>query len=289
MNTSVAEAAIELYDTLSERATTGGYAKVFFGEKYVYKVTEKKVMEKSSRVHNILSSSGDTSIGQYVPKTVLFKDLGEQSLVVEDRMQGIHPETIDVVLLKQVVQVLRAVHEIAIGQVLTNFEGDELPAGNYWQNQVEQSQRYKNKLVQSGTLTPEDEVLVNDAVAVVDEICHKKHTPPELVLVYKDVRPMNILVNSNGELKAIVDWDAAMSGPVELEYAVLWYRYHDMRQSIRPEHLDKDTFVVAGLVQGLRFWKSFTKDSPYVQQQRDALQKTLSLHRDDRDNWMDSL
>lgn len=281
--------ATQLGDTLTGQTVEGGHATVYFGNKYVYKLTERKVMEKSTKIHSILSLSGNSALTGFVPRTILYKDLGEKSLVVEEFKEGHHPDVLRAELLLQIKDVLRFVHEIPIKQVLTNFEGDELPLAEYWGIQFNQAQKFKVKLEQSGNLLAEDSELIGECLDVIKEVRLKHHKPPSLVMVYKDVHSQNILVDDAGKLSAIVDWDSAMSGPVELEYAVLWHRYPKMWSLIRPDTLDKDTFVVAGLVQALRFWKSFSKDLKYIEQQRNALSRTLNAYKKSGDKWLEDL
>lgn len=280
--------AEELGDTLTEKIVKGGHSTVYFGEKYVYKLTERKVMEKSSLIHKLLTSSQDSSLSAIVPKTILHRDLGTSSLVVEELKLGHHPLRIDESLLIEIVNILASVHKIQIDQVLTNFEGDATPVTAYWNHQLEQAKKFADKLMQSGGTNSEDGELIHDCLHVIEQVQLKGHMPPKLVMVYKDVHVMNILVGDNDKLSAIIDWDSSMSGPIELEYVVLWHRYPKMWDFIRPETLDKDTFVVAGLVQSLRFWKSFTKDSQYVDMQREALKRTLRLYGQIEENWISS-
>lgn len=281
--------AQELGDVLTGKTIQGGHATVYFGKKFVYKITEKKVMEKSSRINAILASTNDSMLGSYVPKTVLFKDIGARCLVAEEMKTGHHPKKITGELLSSVNDVLKLVHKIDIEQVLTNFEGDSEPASDYWNIQLNQARKFESKLVSSLTLKDTDKILIDLCLDAIDKISARQHNPPRLVMIYKDVHPPNILVDSTEKLNAIIDWDSAMSGPVELEYAVLWHRYPELWPFIKPSTLDKDTFIVTGLVQGLRFWKSFTKDSKYSDMQREALRRTLDLCHLDDSNWLDRL
>lgn len=274
--------AHKLGDKLQEQVVKGGHATVYFGEKYVYKITERKVMDKSNRIHSILSSSDDGILTKYVPKSIAQIDLGDHCLVVEELKEGYHPDRINADLLLKVNDLLCIVHKIKIDQVITNFEGDEISATKYWEHQLEEAKRFVIKLNNSGLLETADSSLIEEALSVIEEVSLKKDKPPVLVLVYKDVHRLNILVDDSGELSAIVDWDSSMSGPIELEYAVLWHRFPEYFHMIKPEGMDKDTFVVAGLVQGLRFWKSFTKDSKYVNEQRQAIRRTLDLYKKNR-------
>lgn len=285
LRVEVENEALRLGDKLQEQVVKGGHATVYFGEKYVYKITERKVMDKSNRIHSILSSSDDRSLTKYVPKTISQTELGDHCLVVEELKQGSHPDEIKAKLLIKINDLLCIAHKIAIDQVITNFEGDEIPASNYWEHQLEEAKRFVLKLNNSGLLESADNLLIEEALSVIEEVSLKKDKPPVLVMVYKDVHRLNILVDAKGELSAIVDWDSAMSGPVELEYSVLWHRFPKYFHMIKPRDMDKDTFVVAGLVQGLRFWKSFTKDSKYVNEQREALRRTLGLHKNTDKNW----
>lgn len=285
----VEDTANELGDKLSGRTAKGYHAMVYFGEKYVYKLTERKAMEKSTRIHAILSTSNDVALTKFIPKTILHKDLGDHSLVVEELKHGHHPSEINSALLVEINEVLKLVHNINIQQTLTDFEGDELPAVDYWNVQLDQARQFESKLKESDTLSQQDTELIEECLEIIEEVRLKGHSAPKLVTIYKDVHSMNILVDDTSRLTAIVDWDAAMSGPVELEYAILWHRYADMWPLIRPEMLDKDTFVVAGLVQGLRFWKSYTKDSKYSEQQRNALRKSTALYRGGQIDWIAGL
>jgi serine/threonine protein kinase len=269
--------AESLGDTLTDKVAKGGHSTVYFGKKYVHKVTEKKVMEKSERIHALISTSSSNKLKSLVPKTILNKDLGQESLVVEELKTGNHPQEISEGLLKETVSALSEVHKIDIKQVLTDFEGEELPNSEYWKNQVESANKYAHKL-RSSDLILEDIELIEKCLAVIKNVCSKNNSLPRLALVYKDVHQHNVLVNEDGELSALIDWDSAMSGPVELEYVVLWARFPEMWPLIDPGDLDKDIFVVAGIVQGLRFWKSFTRDSKYVDQQRSALRRLLVLY-----------
>lgn len=276
----IEEVAKELGDTTPVFKAEGSHSRVYSSDRYAYKITEKKVLEKSSRINNILSPLGHSEMLSHIPRTVLTKDLGDKSLVVEELKKGDHPRTIDPVLLDEILKVLYKVHEIEIGQVITDFEGDEVPASEYWNNQAEMGQKYADKILQSSTVTEADSKLIESCLDTLSTICEKAPTTPKLVLVYKDVYPPNILVDENGELTAIIDWDSAMSGPIELEYAVLLARYPEMMDPIIDKvDLNKDTFVCAGIVQGLRFWKSFTQDSKYVDQQRLALKRLLEMKR----------
>lgn len=282
--------ALRLGDKIQKQVVKGGHATVYFGDKYVYKITERKVMEKSSEIHSILSLSGDEELSKYIPKTITQVDFGDYCLVVEELKSGAHPDEIDAELLVKINDLLQVAHGIQIDQVITNFEGDEIPASKYWGYQLEEAKRFALKLSESELLESGDASLIEDTLVAIEEIGSRKEKPPFLVMIYKDVHRLNILVNAEGDLSAIVDWDSAMSGPVELEYAVLWHRYPEYFDLIKSKDLDKDTFVLAGLVQGLRFWKSFTKDSKYVSEQREALRRTLDLYKtESSEDWMASL
>jgi serine/threonine protein kinase len=285
-------AAKSLGDTLTKQVAKGGHSTVYFGEKYVYKITEKKVVEKSERIHSLISKSDSKILKGLVPKTVLNKALEHSSLVVEELKHGKHPEKIDSKLLKEIVTVLSLAHKTDIEQVLTDFEGDSIPALKYWDNQVESAKQYATKLEGSVSLSEEDTALIKSCVEVVEEIYSRAIEVPKLVLVYKDVHKHNTLIDKDGELSALIDWGSAMSGPVELEHVVLWARFKDLWPQIQKEldiKLNKDLFVVSGIVQGLRFWKSFTKDSRYVDEQRVSLKRLLSINNSKLDNWESKL
>lgn len=286
----IAEVVTSLNDELTGQVERGGHSTVYFGKYYVYKVTEKKVMEKSERVHSIISTSDSKALKGLVPKTVLNKALEKNSLVIEELRRGNHPEKIDGKLLKEIITSLSLVHRIEIRQVLTDFEGEELPASQYWINQMELGKKYANKLMSSGMLSESDTELISLCLEHINEICNKKTVVPKLKLIYKDVYPPNILIDEDGGLNAIIDWDSAMSGPIELEYVVLWHRYPELWSNIKPEVLlDKDIFMCAGLVQGLRFWKSFMNDLEYVDAQRIALKRTVDLFKLKDTEWLDTI
>lgn len=258
----------------------GSHSKVYFGDKYVYKLTEKKVLEKSTKINEILTALDDPDVKSHIPQTVFIQDLGGESLVVEELKRGDHPEAITPDLLSEVLDLLDEVHHIEVKQVITDFEGGEIPASEYWTNQAALGRQYADKILSTGTVEGADITLIESCIDALGTVCEKELSAPRLVLIYKDVYPPNILVDERGKLSAVVDWDSAMSGPVELEYAVLMARFPEIVAPIVSEaDLDKDTLVCAGIVQCLRFWKSFTKDARYVEEQRSALKKLLEMKR----------
>ena len=86
------------------------------------------------------------------------------------------------------------------------------------------------------------------------------------------------LLEENGKLSGIIDWDSAQTGPKEWEFAILRQRIPKWWKKIKDsslENINEDFVDCCGLIQSLRFWKSFPEQEDFADKQRKYIQEIL--------------
>jgi aminoglycoside phosphotransferase (APT) family kinase protein len=129
-------------------------------------------------------------------------------------------------------------------------------------------------------LAPNDRWLVEAATAFISRRITRLPPGPPLVLLHKDLHPANILL-SDERLTGVVDWEACQTGPREWEFAILRQRFPgtwDVMARAYGRPLDPDLLDVFGVLQSLRFWKSFPHHDAFAREQREHISWILSNH-----------
>jgi hypothetical protein len=271
---ALAEVAAELNDQILSLAT-GFSGSALLGKSYVYRIVNVPAT-KGSIVSDWLRLAASPAESK-VPRSVLHRPLDEgQFLSVETKLPGTHPATLQPRTVKHLLAFLVELHSLPVPQVIDQFEGERLPAVRFWDWLASCVDSYGRKLARAG-LDAEDLELVMRAGAHVDNFATAQSSVPEFRLLHKDIHPANLLVEGS-ELLGVIDWDAAMLGPIEWELAIFRQRFPERRDLIASEYtrsIDEDLLKACGLVQALRFWKSFPAQVDFVSEQRKFITELL--------------
>lgn len=258
--------------------TGGAKSAVGIGERYVFKVVEGGKSEaanhKEQRVLQTLADSLPRSAARLIPISVdgvSLPDLGY--IEVQTRLPGMPPQLASPSLPAELGVFLRALHAVPAPDGVTEFEGDDpRPFFDYL---VTSALKFQAKLMPA--VNEHDQKLVAAAVGLVHRYVDRHDSIPPLVIVHKDLSLRNLLVD-DGHLSGVVDWAAAQTAPREWEFAILMQRFPaelNMIQKSYGQVLDHELTRCCAALQAIRFWKSFTDDSAFVNDQRALLERVL--------------
>lgn len=170
---------------------------------------------------------------------------------------------------------LRSLHDFSMQNGMHEFEdiGNSLSFHEYISKVTK---KYLFKLRQA-VKNREHLSIAETAVVQISRLLQEV-TEPELVILHKDIHFGNLLMSDGGHLSGVVDWETSQSGPREWEFAILRQRFPEVWQDIvrvYDHNLDYKIMNLVGLVQSLRFWKSFPEDLVFAQSQIDYILKIL--------------
>lgn len=271
---TLAEVAAELGDQILSLAT-GFSGSALLGNSYVYRVVNVPAT-KGSIVSDWLRVAKSTAESM-VPRSVLHRPLSDgKFLAVETKLSGTHPAALETSTIKNLTTFLAELHSLSVPQAIDQFEGERLPADRFWDWLASSVDSYGLKLAHAG-LSAADDQLVRRAIARVGDFVTTQSSVPTFRLLHKDIHAANLLVEGS-QLVGVIDWDAAMLGPIEWELAIVCQRFPDRRDLLAngyPLPIDEELLKVCGLVQALRFWKSFPAQIDFVGEQRGFIAELL--------------
>lgn len=262
--------------------SVGGFSnRVFSSDRYFYKITpfgegEKLDFPKERIALETVVDVLPASARHLVPRVAMVgkPEGGLGQVTAYSRLPGFHPQTIDSQVASDLGGFLRDLHDASSQRGIHEFENIDsaLSFHDYVPSAIE---KYVGKLFKR--VDDPDHISIatkaaNQAVAMLESAA-----APELVLIHKDIHARNLLC-SDGRLSGIIDWEACQSGPREWEFAILRQRFPESWQRVRSAYgleLDRKVMDIAGLVQSLRFWKSFPHDPVFVRSQRDYISGIL--------------
>jgi Phosphotransferase enzyme family len=268
---AVKEIAAKFGDSIFYVAS-GFSGKAFVGERYVFRETSLTV-PKSATVTDWLRLS-QSQIVRLVPEHVGLFEISNTRISVEYRIVGEHPTDMTPSLILELGAFLSELHSIAVPQVFDQFEGERFPHSMVWEWVAKSVLSYGKKLESRDDVSSDDKRLIARAVEQVLSHTNGSPTECEMVLLHKDLHLRNLLV-ADGRLIGVIDWDAAMLGPREWDLAILQQRFpvayprllDVYSASIPPSVINNKILETVGLVQALRFWKSFPDQKDFVAQQ----------------------
>jgi aminoglycoside phosphotransferase (APT) family kinase protein len=254
---------------------------VLLGQRLVFKFPEQShkttdTDHKEMHVLQLLAERLSTVWKRVVPCFVAAHEVEGVGLVqAHTRLEGEHPKRVTDQLASELGHFLRALHSIGNWVALIEFEGDKgMSFRDYLRTA---SEKFATKL--DGNVDAKDWQLVRQAVARTKEAAEQLGSDPPLVLVHKDLHLGNLLVDANGRLSGVIDWAAAQTAPREWEFSILRQRLPNDWKTIINSYegqLDIKLIDICGLIQSLRFWKSFPHQSSFVAQQRDHIKDILT-------------
>lgn len=251
--------------------------KVFIGEKLVFKLSEQgRGGKKEEYVLKLLSNKLSSRWRSIIPDIIEVKEIEGLGIIqVHTRLQGEHPKEMSEQLAMELGQFLSALHGIRSWDKITEFEGgEEISFTDYLHTAPK---KFSARL--EDVINANDSKLIAEAINSIEKYAEKISTEPKLVLIHKDIHLDNLLVGKDGELTGVIDWGAAQTGPKEWEFAILKQRipeyWNQALKSYTGQPLDLELLDICGLIQSLRFWKSFPQDEPFVAQQREYIKMTL--------------
>lgn len=252
---------------------------VFVGDKVVFKLAElgkpKTSIAKESHVLKLLRNGLDDHWRSLVPQVIGTREIDGVGLVqAQTRLKGQRPRKSTGDLLKSLGRFLFALHDIGSWSHLDEFEGNE--PQSFAGYLVAASQKFLTRL--RDKVGEEDWELLQSTAIHLETAAKSLKNEPRHVLVHKDLYLDNLLVNEVHELTGVLDWGAAQTAPKEWEFAILRQRMPEDWREIREAYgrvLDPHLLDLCGLVQSLRFWKSFPGQADFVAQQRDYIREIL--------------
>lgn len=277
----VAGIARNLEDAVPSRSSAGFANDVFIGSQYVYKRVPRLAdgtleIRKERAVLTFLSAQLPESAKNLVAELVHSEDdLGDLGSVdIYTKLPGATVESMNQCLSEQLGAFLGALHGCAEHDFIHEFEGETSgPAfGEYVNESVD---KFVTKL-RGVDLEPDLLDLAERAARRAREIVADK-PEPALVTLHKDLFGQNLLADGD-TLRGVIDWEAAQSGPLEWEFAILRQRFPATWGVIANAYgrpLDIKMLDLCGLVQSLRFWKSFPHQEAFVKQQVDYIRRIL--------------
>jgi len=260
----------------------GGFAnRVFIGERYIYKVKATDGVppsEKERTVLEMLARRLPPRARAFVP-AFIDCDVNEDGTYVQahSRLEGFVATQLSDPTATALGEFLADLHSIDSFEALDEFDPrtERVSLEDYL---TRYPSRFADKLRPG--LAADDRGLVEAATTFISR--RLPHLPPEppLVLLHKDLHPANILL-SNERLAGVVDWEACQTGPREWEFAILRQRFPrtwEVMAGAYGRPLDPDLLDVFGVLQSLRFWKSFPHHDAFAREQREHISWILSNH-----------
>jgi len=253
--------------------------RVFLGEKFVFKVSEQNIEDsKENKILGLLQARLSEDWKKVIPKVVETRYVEELGFVqVQERLVGAHPVLMNAVLAQDLGKFLKALHSSGTFEFINEF--DEKPEISF--NDYLRTGSLKFLSVLEKVVSNDDLLLLQNAVGRIKQYLGDSPTDPKLVLIHKDIHLQNLLVDENNNLTGVVDWGAAQTGPVEWEFAILLQRmpeyYNQILESYGESSLESTVLDVCGLIQSMRFWKSFPEDVVFVEEQRGYIKEILKI------------
>lgn len=277
----VSDIATGLGDGQPHQSGEGFANAVYIGDTYVYKLVPLATdgtpeYPKERHVLAVLAQSLAVGSRGYVPELVYTTpQIGGLGCVdVYTRLPGAPPAGLSSAVCRDLGRFLADLHDCPAPHLVTEF--DDEPAGPSFRDYAaESAEKYATKL---RTVVADTDLLelveratttVGKLVADLDE--------PDLVILHKDLFGGNILT-AGDHLTGVIDWEAAQTGPREWEFTILRQRFPAQVHSVYDgygHHLDETLLDLCGLVQSLRFWKSFPRRPGFVAQQVDYIRRIL--------------
>lgn len=276
----------QVSDTLQDGAVTeleGGFSgRVFSSKNHFYKITPVRDSKQLDfpkerialqHVRNVLPDC----VSHLVPRIAMVgetkPELGQ--VTAFSKIPGSNPTRISKSLAFDLGRFLRALHDSRTQNGMHEFEHIESAPSfhEYIPNVVE---KYLVELRQ--TVENQEHLALIDKAASQAAKLLQGTAPPDLVLIHKDIHTGNLLASDDDRLSGVIDWEACQSGPREWEFAILRQRFPNAWRSVRSAYgyaLDQRVMNLTGLVQSLRFWKSFPDDPVFFQSQIGYILKIL--------------
>ncbi len=190
----------------------------------VFLFYERDMMRQEPEIHRIVQEN--TSVP--VPTVLAYDDslqILQRDCILMERLPGrplteAAPSSYELVM-QQIGKYLTQVHRITAKQF--GYLGPHRPMEpqNNW---VDAFHIMWNKLVDDlvmvGHMQPDEENLLRQTL---DRHIHFFDRPVQASLLHMDVWHENILVNENGQVSGLIDWDRGLWGDPEIEFAVLDY------------------------------------------------------------------
>ncbi|NND65241.1 MAG: aminoglycoside phosphotransferase family protein [Gammaproteobacteria bacterium] len=279
-----ANAIAEKYGDKIVGVSDCGYAStVYLGNKNVYKILSnldikrKGAHEKESKILHTLEQRLSQTVIHQVPNLVLSEFIDQTTYVcVQSKLPGEVPVKITYKLAVNIGEFLSALHEIQGFEYVAEFEDENETKLSFENYAKERAETFAKKL--EAIVSSEDAKLVQECAQEIS-LKISELSPSNLALLHKDLHEGNLLVNTNGHLSGVIDWDAAQVGPPEWDFAILKQRMPEYWTTIKDAYdggLNNELIRVCGLLQSLRFWKSFPKQDDFVAKQRSFIQALLN-------------
>lgn len=277
--------ASELDDFLIKKAENNFSNEVFIGEKYIYKVTvadyklEKGDHLKEAKVFKILNTFLNEKWNIVVPNLISKKLINDKTyLQVHSKLKGQHPTYLSNLTVKNLAIFLSELHKINHFKGIDEFEDNHQNAVPFSHYVEKSTLKYHDKLKKN--VDNNDLKLIQSAIKFIEKSNTSALNSLELVLVHKDIYKENILV-SNNDLSGVIDWEASQIAPKEWELAIIMQRYPEHWDFFLNNYSHKFDFNIlklCGLVQSLRFWKSFPTHTKFVEDQKEFIKKLLFIN-----------
>jgi serine/threonine protein kinase len=284
MNQSTNQASQSLIDFAKEFgenniASAESYkTRVFIGDKHVFKFPEHGAEgSKEEVVLKILNEKLPEKWRSVVSQVVKSKDIEDIGLIqVQTKLVGTHSKLVSTKLAQDLGQFLSSLHGMATWEKITEFEGKEDISFNEYLRIA--PEKFLAKLDEY--IDTDDKNLILKAIAFIQSYLSTSPAEPEMVLVHKDISLDNLLTTSDGGLSGIIDWGASQTAPKEWEFSIIKQRMPESFDAIMLAYgkteVNQQLFKICGLVQSIRFWKSFPGDQLFASQQRNYIKSLLA-------------
>ena len=271
--TGVRRAASKLKDTPPVRSKHGFDASTFIGDQYVYKAypaiggRHSGEFRKEPRVIGMLNERLSSEFLNLVPKECFVVELESVNVAVQTRLVGESGLPMGRETAIQLSCFLSKLHEIELGNLIDEFEEDRPPV-DFIEYVSTAPAKFVAKIMP--TCDSSDASLLEQCLEEIRACIESAQPTKPYVLLHKDITVLNIL-QKDGDLSGVVDWSAAQSGPPEWEMGIVRQRLPEMWHTILGAYdkfLDRQLMKLCGLVQSLRFWKSYPTDNRFSEDQR---------------------
>ncbi|MGH3624092.1 MAG: phosphotransferase enzyme family protein [Sciscionella sp.] len=263
------------------RLSSQGFANyVYIGDEYVYKLVPLLAdgyleYAKERKILTLLGERLPELSRKHLPQLIYSEPHTENVGCVDvyTKLPGVSVDNLSANVCVELGHFLHDLHGCVQHQFITEFEGEQSGPG-FRDYVILSVDKFVAKLQASVNidlleLVKRAKTQAIKLVADVDE--------PKLVTLHKDLFRENILV-MNEHITGIIDWEAAQSGPREWDFAILRQRFPNKWRTIYAAYhhrLDDTLLDLCGLVQSLRFWKSFPDQEKFVKQQVDYLRQIM--------------
>lgn len=268
-------------DVLLCKAATGHANDVLIGRSFVYKFRDLElgvVTSKTRKEAVVLSLLSKLDLKDLKFPGLIFEAIiqNERYVLVQERIRGNFPSRLDSEISKKLVSSLKSLHSFQFPPIVDEFEGGmKIMITDYFNSKpmvfAKKLDPYINK---------KDRLIVTKALEYIEK--NILHLPEfrSFSLIHKDMSCNNIIVDEKDEI-CLIDWETAQTSPKEWELAILRQRFSKKWPQIRTMYCDnidvnQNVIDICGVIQALRFWKSFPRDLNFVRQQRAAISKIVA-------------